>query len=150
MMWKNERITYFDLKKEATCFAPDGLLATYFDPKRLQATCFVPEDRHLKCYEIEKHRDTSSVPVEHHLIFLDPERLQAIYSDPEEHQAICFDPKSQTESKVEVTYSVLEGPQQHTCFDQDVGKATCFDQDVKNRQVIMCFLNISIYYIYSM
>ena len=137
MIWKKEPVTYFDLKKEATCFALDGLLVTYFDPKRPQATCFVLEDHQLKCYEIGKHRDTYSVPVEHHLIFLDREKPQAIYSDPGEHQAICFDQKSQTESKVEVTFSVLGRLQQDTYFDQGVGRDTSFDRGARNTQVLI-------------
>ena len=137
-MWKTEPITYFDLKKEATCFALDGLLATYFDPKRPQATCFVPEDHQLKCFEIGKHHLTYSVPVGHHHISLDREKPQDIYSDPGEPQAICSDQKSQTESKAEVTFSVLERLQQDTYFDQDVGRDTFFDRDARNTQVIIC------------
>ena len=148
MMWTKEPVTYFDLKKEAICFALDGLLVTYFDPKRPQATCFVPEDHQLTCFEIGKHRDTYSVPVEHHLIFLDREKPQAIYSDPGEHQAICSDQKSPTESKAEVTCSVLrshqdtyfdQGVVRDTFFDQGVVQDTFFDRDVRNKQVLVSY-----------
>ena len=131
-------VTYFDLKKETTCFGLDVLQVTYFDPKRRQATCFVPEDHQLKCFEIGKHHLTYSVPVGHHHICLDREKPRDIYSDPGEPQAICSDQKSQTESKAEVTFSVLERLQQDTYFDQDVGRDTFFDRGARNTQVIIC------------